>query len=180
MTKAEELASIFRKSKKLIIEKLDNESYNITNTYVMVNLKGEEYMNFFDKYNSYITTMDIPLEFEGVISIDKGDDQFSEDSLDTRIITDKLDEANLEVESTPFYLNRGKKEEVKLMKLESKKLAIFDREYEYLLSLGNKYKIKNTESPLFVLNNEKIKAVIMPVKYICETSIRDKVKKLIA
>lgn len=180
MTKAEELASIFRKSKKVIIENLDNESYNITNTYVMVNLEGEEYMNFFDKYNSYITTADIPLEFEGVISITKNDDQFREDSLNTRIITDKSDEANLEAANTPFYLSRGKKEEVKIMKLDNNKLAIFDREYEYLLNLGTEYKIKNTESPLFILNNGKIKAVIMPVKYVCETSIRDKVKKLIA
>ena len=86
MTKAEELASIFRKSKKMIIEKLVDESYNVTNTYVMVNLEGEEYMNFFDKYNSYISTADIPLEFEGVISIDKDDDQFSEDSLDLSLI----------------------------------------------------------------------------------------------
>ena len=180
MTRAEELASIFRKSKKLIIEKLDNESYNITNTYVMLNLKGEEYMNFFDKYNSYITTADIPLEFEGVISITKDEDQFKEDSLDTKIITDKVDKAKLKAECTPFYLSRDKKAEVKIMKLDNGRIMIFDRQYEYLLKLGSEYKTEGVEHPLFVLNSEKVKAVIMPVKYVCETSIKDKIKKLIA
>ena len=164
----------------MIIEKLVDESYNVTNTYVMVNLEGEEYMNFFDKYNSYITTTDIPLEFEGVISITKDDDKFTEDSLDTKIITDKIDKANLEVISTLFYLSRGKKAEVKIMRLENKKLLIFDREYNYLLSLGDNYKTEGTEHPMYILKDEKIKAVIMPVKFICEDTIKNKIKKLIA
>ncbi|PUU86273.1 MAG: hypothetical protein CI948_2888 [Halanaerobium sp.] len=68
MIDGKEIAKLIRTRNNVIIEKFEDGSYNVTDTYVMVKLNEAEFGKFFAKYNSYKVTADIPFNFEGTIS----------------------------------------------------------------------------------------------------------------
>ena len=59
-------------------------------------------------------------------------------------------------------------------------LAIFLRKYDFLLELGDTYKAAGKIEPLFVCQDGEVKAIIMPVRYVDDMSLKDKIKELIA
>ena len=170
------IASLVRKSNNLIISPLENAKYAVTDTYMMVIMDEEEFTDFFSKYNSFKSTANIPLNFVGVIS--KTGDKFESSDVNVLRIIDKVKAANEAVEITPFYLKRDKKKEARIYKVKDM-LAIFLRKYESLLELGVVYKSAGKIDPLYVCQDGEVKAIIMPVRYVGDMTLKDKISRLI-
>ena len=177
MIDAKEIAKLLRKSRQLIIEKLKDGSYNITDTYIMVNLNGSQFGDFFAKYNSYKSTADIPFEFEGSIS-STDSKSFEDIKLNTETVTSQIGNAKYETVITDFYKKNDSGDEVRIFKA-GDQLGIFNREYEFLLDYGVKYKAKDKKNPLFILDSkDNTKAVIMPILDKGERKIEELLKEL--
>jgi hypothetical protein len=162
MINGKEIANLIRKRNNVIIEKFENGSYNVTDTYIMVTLNEAEFGKFFAKYNSYKTTADIPFNFEGTIS-SSGKLPFKEDKLNTKTVTSQIGNAKHEAVITDFYKKNDYAVDLRIFKA-GNELGIFNKEHEILLDYGVKYRIKDNKNPLFILDNEdEVKAVIMPV-----------------
>jgi len=162
MINGKEIAKLVRKSNDVIIEKFEDGSYNVTDTYVMVKLNEAEFGKFFAKYNSYKSTADIPFNFEGTIS-STGANVFRENKLNTKTVTSQIGNAKYEAVITDFYKQNDSGDEVRIFKA-GNDIGIFNREYDFLLDYGDKYKVKDNKNPLFILDNQgAVKAVIMPV-----------------
>lgn len=172
-----QIASLVRKSTNLIISPLEDSNYAVTDTYMMVIMDEEEFTEFFSKYNSFKSTANIPLNFVGAIS--KTGDKFESTDVNVLRIIDKVEAASEEVEITPFYLKRDSKKEAKIYKVKNM-LAIFLRKYESLLELGDVYKSAGKIDPLYICQEDQVKAIIMPVRYVDDMSLKDKIKELIA
>ena len=57
---------------------------------------------------------------------------------------------------------------------------MFNRDYEFLLQYGVKYKAKDNKNPIFILNNQdQVKAVIMPVLDKGDKPVKEILKDLI-
>ncbi|RCW60964.1 hypothetical protein [Halanaerobium sp. ST460_2HS_T2] len=177
MINGAKIASLVRPSSNLIIVPLDNAKYVISDTYIMLIMDEEEFTEFFSKYNSFKSTANIPLNFVGAIS--KTGDKFESTDVNVLRIIDKVEAAFEEVEITPFYLKRDKKKEARIYKVKDM-LAIFLRKYDFLLELGDTYKAAGKIEPLFVCQDGEVKAIIMPVRYVDDMSLKDKIKELIA
>ena len=171
------IASLVRPSSNLIIVPLDNAKYVISDTYIMVIMDEEEFTEFFSKYNSFKSTANIPLNFVGAVS--KTGDKFESSDVNVLRIIDKVEAASEEVEITPFYLKRDKKKEARIYKVKNM-LAIFLRKYDFLLELGTQYKAAGKIDPLFICQDDEVKAIIMPVRYVDDMLLKDKIKELIA
>lgn len=171
------IASLVRKSTNLIIAPLENAKYAISDTYIMLVMDEEEFTDFFSKYNSYKSTTTIPLNFVGAIS--KSGDKFESTEVNALRIIDKVEAASEEVEITPFYLKRDNKKEARIYRVKNM-LAIFLRKYEFLLELGDTYKAAAKIGPLFVCQGDEVKSIIMPVRYLDDISLKDKIGNLIA
>lgn len=85
-------------------------------------------------------------------------------------IIDKVKNAEAKVEITPFYLKRDQKKEARIYNVKYM-LAIFLRKYEFLLELGDTYKAAGKIEPLFVCQDDEVKAIIMPVRYVDDMSL---------
>ena len=170
------IASLVRPSTNLIIAPLENAKYVISDTYIMVIMDEIEFTDFYSKYNSFKSTTNIPLNFVGAIS--KSGDEFESTDVNVLRIIDKVKDAEAEVEITPFYLKRDRKKEARIYKVKNM-LAIFLRKYEFLLELGDTYKAAGKIDPLFVCQDNEVKAIIMPVRYVDDMSLKDKISKLI-
>lgn len=140
-------------------------------------MNEEEFNEFFSKYNSFKSTIKIPLNFVGAIS--KTGDKFESTDVNVLRIIDKVEAASKKVEITPFYLKRDSKKEARIYKVKDM-LAIFLRKYDFLLELGTQYKSSGKIDPLFVCQDGEVKAIIMPVRYVDDMSLKDKIDKLIA
>jgi hypothetical protein len=171
------IASLVRPSSNLIIVPLENAKYAISDTYIMIIMDEIEFNNFYSKYNSFKSTTNIPLNFVGAIS--KSGDKFESTNVNALRIIDKVKDAEGEVEITPLYLKRDEKKEARIYKVKNM-LAIFLRKYEFLLDLGDTYKAAGKIDPLFICHGEEVKAIIMPVRYVDDMSLKDKISKLIA
>jgi len=171
------IASLVRKSTNLIIAPLENAKYVISDTYIMLIMDEIEFTDFISKYNSYKSTTTIPLNFVGANS--KSGDEFESTDVNVLRIIDKVKDAEAEVEMTPFYLKRDRKKEARIYKVKNM-LAIFLRKYEFLLELGDTYKAAGKIDPLFVCQEDQPRAIIMPVRYVDDMSLKDKISKLIA
>jgi len=171
------IASLVRKSTNLIIAPLESSNYAVTDTYIMLIMNEEEFTEFFSKYNSFKSTANIPLNFVGAIS--KTGDKFESTDVNVLRIIDKVEAASEEVEITPFYLKRDKKKEARIYKVKNM-LAIFLRKYDFLLELGTQYKAAGKIDPLFICQDDEVKAIIMPVRYVDDMLLKDKIKELIA
>ena len=170
------IASLVRKSTNLIIAPLENAKYVISDTYIMVIMDEEEFTDFYSKYNSFKSTTNIPLNFVGAIS--KTGDKFESTDVNVLRIIDKVEAASEEVEITPFYLKRDKKKEARIYKVKDM-LAIFLRKYESLLELGDVYKSTGKIDPLYICQEDQVKAIIMPVRYVDDMTLKDKISRLI-
>ena len=170
------IASLVRKSTNLIISPLEDSNYAVSDTYIMLIMNEEEFTEFFSKYNSFKSTANIPLNFVGAIS--KTGDKFESTDVNVLRIIDKVEAASEEVEITPFYLKRDKKKEARIYKVKDM-LAIFLKKYEFLLELGDTYRAAGKIDPLFVCQDGEVKAIIMPVRYVDDMSLKDKISRLI-
>jgi hypothetical protein len=170
------IASLVRPSSNLIIAPLESAKYAISNTYIMVIMDEDEFTDFFSKYNSFKSTANIPLNFVGAIS--KTGDKFESTDVNVLRIIDKVESASEEVEITAFYLKRDKKKEARIFKVKDM-LAIFLRKYEFLLELGTQYKAAGKIDPLYICQEDQVKAIIMPVRYVDDMSLKDKISRLI-
>ena len=161
MLNAKDLAMLMRKSNKLVIEKLDNTEYMITDTYIMVRLSQLEFSEFFSKWNSYKTTATIPFDFEATISSIEGAD-FVEDDLDMSMVTRQVKNSKYQVEISDFtkYLDE---KEARIYKAGSE-LCLFDVKYNFLLDKGDDYRSAGKLDPLYVLKDDVVQAVIMPIR----------------
>jgi hypothetical protein len=162
MIDCKEIAKLIRKSDNVIIEKFEDGSYNVTDTYVMVKLNEAQFGKFFAKFNNYKKTADIPFNFEGTIS-SSGKLPFKEDKLNTKTVTSQRGNAKYEAVITDLYKQNDSGDEVRIFKA-GNEIGMFNREYEILLDYGEKYQVKDNKNPIFILDNEdEVKAVIMPV-----------------
>ena len=178
MINGTEIAKLIRKSNDVIIEKFKDGSYNVTDTYIMVKLNESEFGKFFAKYNSYKSTADIPFNFEGTIS-SRGKMPFKEDKLNTKTVTSQIGNAKYEAVITDFYKQNDSGDEVRIFKA-GNEIGMFNREYEFLLDYGVKYKVKDNKNPLFILDNEdEVKAVIMPVLDRGEKPLKQMLQELV-
>jgi len=178
MVNGKEIAMLIRKNDNVIIEKFEDGSYNITDTYIMVKLNEAEFGKFFAKYNSYKSTADIPFNFEGTIS-SSGKMPFKEDKLKTKTVTSQIGNAKYEAVITDFYKQNDSGDEVRIFKA-GNDIGMFNRKYEFLLDYGVKYKVKDNKNPLFILDDQdEVKAVIMPVLDKGEKPIKEMLKNLI-
>jgi hypothetical protein len=177
MINGAKIASLVRPSSNLIIVPLENAKYVISDTYIMLIMDEEEFTEFFSKYNSFKSTVNIPLNFVGAIS--KTGDKFESTDVNVLRIIDKVEAATEEVEISPFYLKRDKKKEARIYKVKDM-LAIFLRKYEFLLELGTQYKSSGKLDPLYICQDDEVQAIIMPVRYVDDKSLIDKIKELIA
>jgi hypothetical protein len=177
MIDGKEIAKLIRKKNNVIIEKFEDGSYNVTDTYIMVKLNEAEFGKFFAKYNSYKATADIPFNFEGTIS-SAGDNIFEENKLNTKTVTSQIGNAKYEAVITDFYKKNDSGDEVRLFKA-GNEIGTFNRDYEFLLQYGVKYKTKDNKNPLFILDNQDdVKVVIMPVLDKGEKPIKEMLKDL--
>lgn len=176
MIDGKELAKTLRKSNNLIIEKLGDDCYHVTDTYMLVKLTKEEYGDFFVGYNSYKSTANIPFDFNGAIGLIRSG-EFEDKNIKTSRITRQVKEAKHFVDITEFY-KRLDSQEVKIFKA-GNEIGIFNRNYEFLIELGDEYKSKGRKSPLFVLNKGEIRAVIMPIMDRSDLSIKERFKELL-
>ena len=174
MINGKKLAKVLRKSRQLIIEKRDNYYY-VSDTYMLVRLNKDIFEDFFSKYNSYKSTSNIPFKIEGTISATRGNEfTSSKSSLDTVIETVK--EADKYAEITEFTRDIGS-EEVRIFKV-GNEIGIFNKKYELLLDQGDGYKSKGIKNPIFILSNNEVQAIIMPVRN-RDKSIKDRFRELI-
>ena len=174
MINGKKLAKVLRKSRQLIIEKRDNYYY-VSDTYMLVRLNKDIFEDFFSKYNSYKSTSNIPFKIEGTISATRGNEfTSSKSSLDTVIETVK--EADKYAEITEFTRDIGS-EEVRIFKV-GNEIGIFNKKYELLLDQGDGYKSKGIKNPIFILCNNEVQAIIMPVRN-RDKSIKDRFRELI-
>jgi hypothetical protein len=171
------IASLVRPSSNLIIAPLENAKYVISDTYILLVMNEKEFTEFFSKYNSFKSTANIPLNFVGAIS--KTGDRFESTDVNVLRIIDKVEAASEEVEISPFYLKRDSKKEARIYKIKNM-LAIFLRKYDFLLELGTQYKAAGKIDPLFICEDDEVQAIIMPVRYVDDMSLKDKIKDLIA
>lgn len=176
MVDGKRLAKTLRKSNNLIIEKADEKNYHVTDTYMLVKLTREEYRDFFVSYNSYKSTANIPFDFEEAIGLMRGG-EFEDKSIKTARIIDQVKEAQYFVNITEFY-KKLDNQEVKVFKA-GNELGIFNRQYEFLINLGDEYKSKGKKSPLFILNKGEVRAVIMPVMDRSDITIKNRFKELL-
>jgi hypothetical protein len=58
-------------------------------------------------------------------------------------------------------------------------LAIFLRKYEFLLELGDTYKAAGKIDPLFICQDGEVQAIIMPVRYVDDKPLKEKINALI-
>jgi hypothetical protein len=171
------IASLVRPSSNLIIAPLENAKYVISDTYILLVMNEKEFTEFFSKYNSFKSTTNIPLNFVGAIS--KTGDRFEGTDVNVLRIIDKVEAASEEVEISPFYLKRDSKKEARIYKIKNM-LAIFLRKYDFLLELGTQYKAAGKIDPLFICEDDEVQAIITPVRYVDDMSLKDKIKDLIA
>jgi hypothetical protein len=171
------IASLVRPSSNLIIAPLENAKYVISDTYILLVMNEKEFTEFFSKYNSFKSTANIPLNFVGAIS--KTGDRFESTDVNVLRIIDKVEAASEEVEISPFYLKRDSKKEARIYKIKNM-LAIFLRKYDFLLELGTQYKAAGKIDPLFICEDDEVQAIITPVRYVDDMSLKDKIKDLIA
>ena len=177
MIDGKEIAKLVRKKNDVIIEKFEDGSYNVTDTYIMVKLNEDEFGKFFAKYNSYKATADIPFNFEGTVS-SAGGNVFAENKLNTKTVTSQIGNAKYEAVVTDFYKKNDSGDEVRIFKA-GNDIGMFNRDYEFLLDYGVKYKAKDNKNPIFILDNQdQVKAVIMPVLDKGEKPIKEMLKGL--
>ena len=176
MINGAKIASLVRKSTNLIIEPLENAKYVVTDKYIMLLMNEKEFTNFFSKYNSFKSTANIPLHFNGAIS--KAKEEFESTDVNALKIINKVKDAEPDVELTPFYLKRDKKKEARIYKVKDA-LAIFLRKYESLLELGDTYKAAGKIYPFFICQDDEVKAIIMPVRCVDDKPLKAKIKRLI-
>ena len=170
------IASLVRPSNNIIIAPLENAKYVISDTYIIVIMDEIEFTDFYSKYNSFKSTANIPLNFVGAIS--KTGDKFESSDVNALRIIDKVKDAEAEVEITPFYLKRDQKKEARIYKVKDM-LAIFLRKYDFLLKLGDTYKAAGKIDPLFVCQDDGVKAIIMPVRNLDNKPLKAKIKSLL-
>jgi hypothetical protein len=171
MIDVKEIAKLVRKNSKVIIEKLNDGTYNVSNTYFMINLKRDEFRDFFAKFNSYSSTADIPFNFKGTICSKDGND-FEEIKLNTQAVVSQVGNATYDVYLTLFYRNIAPGLEARIVKV-GPELGLFDRRYDFLLNLGSEYKSKGRTQPLYICNKDKVKACIMPIKNTNVNSLKE-------
>jgi hypothetical protein len=177
MIDGKEIAKLVRKKNNLIIEKFENGSYNVTDTYIMVKLNEAEFGKFFAKYNSYKSTADIPFNFKDTIS-STGGSAFADNKLNTKTVISQIGNAKYEAVITDFYKKNDSGDEVRLFKA-GNEIGMFNREYEFLLDYGDKYKAKDNKNSIFILDNQdQVTAVIMPVLDKGEKPIKEMLKDL--
>ncbi|ADQ13569.1 hypothetical protein [Halanaerobium hydrogeniformans] len=178
MIDAKEIAKLIRKSNKVIIEKFTDGTYNVTDTYIMVNLNETEFGRFFAKYNSYKSTADIPFNFEGTI-LSNGKKTFEKNKLNTKTVTSQVGNAKHDAVITDFYKKNDSGVEIRIFKA-GNEVGMFNRDYEFLLDYGEKYKAKDNKNPLFILDKkDDVKAVIMPVLDRGDTPIKQMLSNLV-
>jgi len=177
MINGKEIAKLIRTRNDVIIENLKEGSYHVTDTYIMVKLNEAEFGKFFAKFNSYKSTADIPFNFKGTIS-SAGGNVFAENKLNTKTVTSQIGNAKYEAVITDFYKKNDSGDEVRLFKA-GNEIGMFNRDYEFLLQYGVKYKAKDDKNPIFILDNhDQVKAVIMPVLDKGEKPIKEMFKDL--
>jgi hypothetical protein len=177
MIDGKEIAKLIRTRNNVIIERFEDGTYHVTDTYIMVKLTEAEFGKFFAKYNSYKSTADIPFNFKETIS-SAGGNVFAENKLNTKTVTSQIGNAKYEAVITDFYKKNDSGDEVRLFRT-GNEIGMFNREYEFLLDYGVKYKAKDNKNPLFIADAEdEVKAVIMPVLDKGEKPIKEMLKDL--
>ena len=169
------IAGLARKSGKLIVEKVDDHNFYVTDTYFVIKVNDIEFGEFFSKYNSYKSTVNIPFSFEGAITLDPAGDKFIDAEINNKVILDGVKEAK-ETKITPFIKNMDDRE-ARIFSIKGGELGIINRKYEVFLDEEFEYKAPDKFGPLFVIDEGVTRVVIMPIRQ--KVSIADELKGLI-
>ncbi|SDM26935.1 hypothetical protein [Halarsenatibacter silvermanii] len=175
MSKGKELAKIMRKSYEVVIGKRE-DGFIVTDKQILVKMDGDQFREFFSKYNSYKSTVDIPFEFEGLISSAK-DRPFTEANMNLDIIFNQLSEADKEVEFTDYAKLLDSGITARVYKA-GEELGLIKEKYKFLFEMGDEYRTEGRKNSIFILNEGEIRAVLMPINN-GDSSVREELKSLL-
>jgi len=161
MKLSKKLAQDFNTDRNSVIEKVDEETFWVSNTYTAVKLHLYDFVEFREKWNNYKSTKDIPKEFK-VIKISNGELTKHEEPVMETVISGNLS----------YKLKITEEVIAKVGKLGVRKLVSHDigtvymgQEYEYIITEFegcDLYTAKQLK-PIHILLDGHLKAMIMPV-----------------
>ena len=162
MKLSKKLAQDFNTDRNSVIEKVDEETFWVSNTYTAVKLHLYDFVEFREKWNNYKSTKDIPKEFK-VIKISNGELTKHEEPVMETVISGNLS----------YKLKITEEVTAKVGKLGVRKLVSNDiggvymaQEFEYLITAleGCELHTSGKFGAIHVLLDDDLKALIMPVR----------------
>jgi hypothetical protein len=156
------LAQGFRKKRDLLVEKVGEETFWVSDTHTAVKLGLDNFMEFRKKWNNYKSTEDIPKEFK-VIKIVNGELSKQEDQVMENVISDNL-EYKLKI-TNQVRAEVGELGERKLVANETGDLYMA-QEFEYIITAFAGCELYTTEKfgAIHILLDGNLRALIMPVR----------------
>jgi hypothetical protein len=162
MKLSKKLAKDFRTGRNLLVERVDEETFWVSDTHIVVKLGLDDFIEFREKWNNYKSTVNIPEVSQGV-KIVNGELSKYEGSVMAHVIENNLD----------YKLKITEEVTAKVGKLGVRKLVSNDiggvymaQEFEYLITEfeGCELYISGKFGAIHVLLDDDLKALIMPVR----------------
>jgi hypothetical protein len=162
MKLSKKVAQDFRTGRNLLVEKVDEETFWVSDTHIVVKLGLDDFMEFKEKWNNYKSTVNIPEVSQGV-KIVNGELSKYEGSVMAHVIENNLD----------YKLKITEEVTAKVGKLGVRKLVSNDiggvymaQEFEYLITAleGCELHTSGKFGAIHVLLDDDLKALIMPVR----------------
>jgi len=162
MKLSKKVAQDFRTGRNLLVEKVDEETFWVSDTHIVVKLGLDDFIEFREKWNNYKSTVNIPEVSQGV-KIVNGELSKYEGSVMAHVIENNLD----------YKLKITEEVTAKVGKLGVRKLVSNDiggvymaQEFEYLITAleGCELHTSGKFGAIHVLLDDDLKALIMPVR----------------
>ena len=162
MKLSKKVAQDFRTGRNLLVEKVDEETFWVSDTHIVVKLGLDDFIEFREKWNNYKSTVNIPEVSQGV-KIVNGELSKYEGSVMAHVIENNLD----------YKLKITEEVTAKVGKLGVRKLVSNDiggvymaQEFEYLITAleGCELHTSGKFGAVHVLLDGDLKALIMPVR----------------
>jgi len=156
------LAKDFRTGRNLLVEKVDEETFWVSDTQIAVKLGLDDFMEFREKWNNYKTTVNI-MEVSQVVKIVNGELSKHDGSVMAHVIENNLDYKLKITEEVRAEV--GKLGERKLVANEIGDVYI-SQKFEYLITAleGCELHTSGKFGAIHVLLDDDLKALIMPVR----------------
>jgi len=163
MKLSKKVAQDFRTGRNLLVEKVDEETFWVSDTHIVVKLGLDDFMEFKEKWNNYKSTVNIP-KVSQVVKIVNGELSKHEEPVMEYVIENEPEDYKLKI-TEEVWAELDKLGERKLVSNDIGDVYI-SQKYEYLITEfeGCKLYTSGKDRAIHILLDGHLKAIIMPVR----------------